>query len=257
MGASYIAEGYEQSRNSSGSQEHRNRPFAFRSDPRRRASAFGEPPSLAAAILTNRSLYETQQSAPRPRLGRLGLSRIRPRQQPSTGRSGTPPPHQPGLRGPRGHRPGPLIVAALDVNKDGVIDAQELANAPAALLALDKNGDGQLTKDELAPPPPRPPAPPADAQAGPSATADAQGAPPPPPPPHGLGMDPVSKALDANGDGVIDANEIANATAALKALDKNGDGQLTPDELRPPRQGPPVGQAGHGPGRPPRPQPQP
>jgi len=169
--------------------------------------------------------------------------------------SNPPPPHQPGLRGPRGHRPGPPIIAALDVNKDGVIDAQELANAPAALLALDKNGDGQLTKDELAPPPPRPPAPPADAQSGPSATADPQGAPTPPPPPHGPGMDPVSKALDVNGDGVIDANEIANATAALKALDKNGDGQLTPDELRPPHQGPPPGHGGHGPGRPPGPQP--
>jgi hypothetical protein len=46
-------------------------------------------------------------------------------------------------------------------------------------------------------------------------------------------------ALDANHDGVIDANEIANAPAALKSLDKNGDGKLTPDEYmgRPP--GPP------------------
>jgi hypothetical protein len=49
---------------------------------------------------------------------------------------------------PPGHRPPPLI-AALDANKDGVIDATELANATAALLTLDKNGDGQLTRDEL------------------------------------------------------------------------------------------------------------
>jgi hypothetical protein len=42
-------------------------------------------------------------------------------------------------------------------------------------------------------------------------------------------------ALDANHDGIIDANEIANAPAALKKLDKNGDGKLTPDELRPQR----------------------
>jgi len=34
---------------------------------------------------------------------------------------------------------------------------------------------------------------------------------------------------------VIDANEIANAPAALKTLDKNGDGQLTPDEYLGPR----------------------
>jgi len=36
---------------------------------------------------------------------------------------------------------------------------------------------------------------------------------------------------------VIDADEIANASAALKSLDKNGDGVLTPDEFvgqRPP-----------------------
>jgi hypothetical protein len=43
------------------------------------------------------------------------------------------------------------------------------------------------------------------------------------------------QALDANGDGIIDEKEIANASAALKKLDKNGDGKLTPDELRPPR----------------------
>jgi len=56
---------------------------------------------------------------------------------------------------------------------------------------------------------------------------------------------PLMEALDANHDGVIDAAEIANASAALKSLDKNGDGKLTQDELRPPR---PQG----GPGRPPR-----
>ena len=44
---------------------------------------------------------------------------------------------------------------------------------------------------------------------------------------------PLMDALDANHDGIIDANEIANAPAALKKLDKNGDGKLTPDELRP------------------------
>jgi hypothetical protein len=49
---------------------------------------------------------------------------------------------------PPGHRPPP-IIAVLDANKDGVIDATELANATAALTTLDKNGDGQLTRDEL------------------------------------------------------------------------------------------------------------
>src|SRR2546426_9495012 len=60
---------------------------------------------------------------------------------------------------------------------------------------------------------------------------------------------PLMQALDANGDGIIDETEIANASAALKKLDKNGDGKLTPDELRPPL--PPPGEAGPGgPGRP-------
>jgi hypothetical protein len=66
---------------------------------------------------------------------------------------------------------------------------------------------------------------------------------------------PLELALDANQDGTIDADEIANATTALKELDKNGDGQLTPDEYRPPRpprqggQGGAGGPGGEGPGR--------
>jgi hypothetical protein len=51
-----------------------------------------------------------------------------------------------------GHRPPPPIIAVLDANHDGVIDADEIANAPAALKKLDKNGDGKLTQDELRPP---------------------------------------------------------------------------------------------------------
>lgn len=56
--------------------------------------------------------------------------------------------------GPGGRRPVPPIMAALDANHDGVIDATEIANASKALLTLDKNGDGQLTQDELRPPRP-------------------------------------------------------------------------------------------------------
>jgi hypothetical protein len=53
--------------------------------------------------------------------------------------------------------------------------------------------------------------------------------PPPPPPP------PVIAVLDANRDGTIDADEIANAATTLLQLDENRDGQLTREELRPPR----------------------
>jgi len=64
-----------------------------------------------------------------------------------------------------------------------------------------------------------------------NATAqDMQGPPPPPP-------NPILKALDTDGDGVISADEIANASAALKTLDKNGDGKLTLDEICPPPPG--------------------
>lgn len=48
----------------------------------------------------------------------------------------------------------PPIIAALDANSDGVIDATEIANAAAALKTLDKNGDGKLTADEIRPPRP-------------------------------------------------------------------------------------------------------
>jgi hypothetical protein len=53
-----------------------------------------------------------------------------------------------------GQRPVPPLIAALDANHDGVIDEQEIANAPAALKTLDKNGDGKLTADEIHPPRP-------------------------------------------------------------------------------------------------------
>jgi hypothetical protein len=48
-------------------------------------------------------------------------------------------------------------------------------------------------------------------------------------------LPPINTALDANGDGVISADEIAKAAESLKKLDKNGDGKLTSDEFRPRR----------------------
>jgi len=62
-----------------------------------------------------------------------------------------------------------------------------------------------------------------------------------PPPPLVIG------ALDANHDGVIDAGEIANASAALKTLDTNGDGKLTHDEFvgKRPQGRPPGGNDGN------------
>lgn len=114
------------------------------------------------------------------------------------------------------HRPPPLpLFRALDVNHDGIIESNEIANASAELLTLDKNGDGQLTPDEYLPP-------------RPTDTNGLSGTFRPPP-------SPLVNALDVNHDGIIDSNEIANASAELLTLDKNGDGQLTPDEYRPHR----------------------
>jgi hypothetical protein len=45
------------------------------------------------------------------------------------------------------------VLAALDSNHDGEISAEEILNAPAALLTLDKNRDGQVSEGELLPPP--------------------------------------------------------------------------------------------------------
>ncbi len=73
-------------------------------------------------------------------------------------------------------------------------------------------------------------------------------------PPPGLA---ILKALDKNGDKVIDNDEIAHSPAALKSLDRNDDGKLTPDEImaRPQQQGGEEGRGrpdremGRGPGR--------
>jgi len=107
--------------------------------------------------------------------------------------------------------PRPPILQVLDANGDGVIDADEIANASAVLKTLDTNGDGQLTHDELMP-------------GHPAAAPDGAR-------PHRVM--PLVAALDTDTNGVISAEEIANAPASLKALDKNGDGQLTRDELFP------------------------
>jgi len=129
-------------------------------------------------------------------------------------------------------------------------DASEIANASAVLKALDKNGDGKLTADEFRPPHPNGPpggqqgGPQDDQQRGPNANQQGgpsggpQGGHPHPPLP-------IMQSLDANHDGVVDATEIANASAALKTLDKNGDGKLTRDEFLPPRpNGPPGNEQG-------------
>ena len=63
----------------------------------------------------------------------LGASTAIVNAQDTNSALGAPGPRGPGMNG---HRPPvPAIVAALDANHDGVIDAQEIANASAAASA--------------------------------------------------------------------------------------------------------------------------
>jgi len=75
--------------------------------------------------------------------------------------------------------PQPLIIRSLDTNGDGIIDAEEIANAPASLRKLDRNGDGKLTPDEY-----RDPGPPFGGAPGRTSGGPPDGPPGGPPPPR-------------------------------------------------------------------------
>jgi hypothetical protein len=168
---------------------------------------------------------------------------------------------QGGPGGPDGKRPVPPIIAALDLNKDGIIDADEISKASKSLLKLDKNGDGKLTEYRPKPPGGGPPGGKGGkgGQGGPGGGKGGPGKGGPDGPdgkgggPGGPGgpdgkrpAPPIIAALDLNGDGVIDADEISKAADSLKTLDKNGDGKLTEEELHPPRPDGPGGPGGPG-----------
>ncbi|MEY2428075.1 MAG: hypothetical protein QOJ40_960 [Verrucomicrobiota bacterium] len=130
---------------------------------------------------------------------------------------GQQPPRHQGGPGRDGQRPPPpLIIAALDANGDGVIDADEIANAPAALAKLDKNGDGKLTPDEFIGPRP----------GGPGGFRG--------PGPHGPPPKEILDKYDLNKDGKLDESERA-------ALHKDiEDGKIQPPpHPRGPGGGPP------------------
>lgn len=115
-----------------------------------------------------------------------------------------------------------LIFAAIDFDRDGVLSAAEMTNAPTALRALDLNDDGMLSIDELRRFELSQPA------VVVATTAMHQ--------PRAGRVSPgfiLAFTLDANHDGLIQTMEMANATLSLKALDANGDGQITLRELRP------------------------
>lgn len=158
-------------------------------------------------------------------------------------------PGGPGGRGGRGGdapRGGEAGRAGEDRNFEVPIPGPTADELLATLLGWDKNKDGQLTKAEVP-----------ERQQGifdrgdtdkngvldaaelRKLTADQAAAPPAPPAPRGPGrggfggIDLASIALDADHNGEISADEIANAATTLKTLDKNNDGFITEDEVRP------------------------
>lgn len=147
---------------------------------------------------------------------------------------------------------------ALDTNGDDVLDAQEIAAAPAALAKLDKNSDGQITSDEV-----RSAMPEGRGRGGPDG---GRGRGEGPGGGRGEGGDnPAADvvedtvktlmAFDANGDGKLSRSELPERFQGLfDRADLNKDGFLTPDEIRkmaaaqaPPPE--PEGRGGRGDGR--------
>ena len=106
-----------------------------------------------------------------------------------------------------GLRANPLF-AALDTNRDNIIDEKEMANAQAALKKLDKNNDGKLTEDELRP--------------APRSSAEA-------------GEEMVKRLMefDKNADGKLSKEELPERMQGMfERADADHDGFLSKDEIK-------------------------
>ena len=138
-------------------------------------------------------------------------------------------------RGGRGEGGGQTDMAAemvktlmaFDANGDGKLSKSELPERFQGLFdRADANHDGFLTPEEIHTM--------AAAQAAPTGGPEGRGE-----REGGRGemnfirMDPILAAVDANGDGVISAEELRGSAAAIRKLDKNGDGQISRDEAMP------------------------
>lgn len=229
--------------------------------------------------VTENEVKQTDDDAPAPGKGKRGKKGRRGRGGPDDGDRGD---RRRGERGPGRHGPPP-IIAALDLDKDGVISSSEIEGAAAALKTLDKNEDGELTIEELRPerpdhhgPPgfafrPRGPEGP-DGRLGPPERGDRDrgdrrrgsgrrgrdrdGRRGPPSPEQFIEF--IMKG-DADGDGKISSEEAPERLQrAFDRIDVNGDGFIERSELeeaakrfgqrRGPRgeDGPPRGRPGKG-----------
>ena len=126
-------------------------------------------------------------------------------------------------------------LMAFDRNADGKLSKDEVPERMQGLFDRgDTNHDSILTKDEILQL--------VQQQNSFSAPRERDGA-----RPDFSRFDPLLRALDSNGDGVISSSEISNASTSLLKLDQNGDGRLTVNEVRPNsgRGGDPTGMAQH------------
>jgi Ca2+-binding EF-hand superfamily protein len=117
---------------------------------------------------------------------------------------------------PNDHR-----TQGLDTDRNRVLSASEIANAPSVLRSLDINHDGKLSPEECG----------FDigdvaaTNRGPEFSKSARL--------EFMRFHPVLAALDADHDGEISVKEIQNASAALQTLDRNRDHKLTVGETLP------------------------
>ena len=131
----------------------------------------------------------------------------------------------------RGRGPGrgqPSVgFTALDTNGDGVLDAGEIAAAPAMLAKLDKNSDGRITSAEV-----RPAMPEGRGRGGGRGEGRGEGE----DNAAANGVEETVKTLmafDANGDGKLSRSELPDRFQGLfDRADLNKDGFVTPDEIR-------------------------
>jgi Ca2+-binding EF-hand superfamily protein len=129
-------------------------------------------------------------------------------------------PAQDGRGGGRGRFPTPNVgFTTLDLNGDGVLDAQEIDAAPTSLARLDKNADRQITTDEARPP----------MMGGRGRGGQEGGA------PSNVVEETVKTLMsfDANGDGKLSKSELPERFQGIfDRGDENKDGFLTPEEIR-------------------------